>query len=295
MPGFRCVVVPTDFSTGARRALQRAAALPLGASCRIRVVHVMPIGADAVLVAMRRRMLDATVARMAGRKSGTRRACRVEGSLLFGQPHTEIIRFARSVDADLVVIGRKGAGQALRNTLGTTAARVVRLADVPVLIAGARSPRGPYKRPLVAAEIDPTVRRIIRLVRDVVGAGRLKSLDLVHAYHVPFEGFLSGGRSGRTSLHEQQVKANAERAVERLLQSLRDLNLRFNLQLEKGDARSAIYAVARRRRSDLIALGTHGRSGLAHALLGSVAEWVVSNATQDVLIARPVRFTFRMP
>jgi nucleotide-binding universal stress UspA family protein len=42
-----------------------------------------------------------------------------------------------------------------------------------------------------------------------------------------------------------------------------------------------------RRRSDLIAVGTHGRTGVAHALLGSVAEWVVRCAPCDVLVARP--------
>lgn len=295
MQEFRCVVVPTDFSTHARRAIERMARLPLAASCRLHVVHVLPAGASAELKANAAQVLDQLVARIAGRKTRTRRKRRVVGRLLEGQPHVEIIRYARSVDAELLVVGRKGAGRALRNALGTTVARIVQQAEIPVLIAGVRSPGGPYKRPLVAVEIDPTVRRIIQLVQKVVGAGRLKSLDLVHAYHVPFEGFLESGMSGHVSLHEQQVRENAEQAVAILLESLRDLNVKYNLRLVKGDARTAIFTEARRRRADLIALGTHGRSGIAHAMLGSVAEWVVSSVTQDVLIARPVRFTFRLP
>jgi nucleotide-binding universal stress UspA family protein len=44
--------------------------------------------------------------------------------------------------------------------------------------------------------------------------------------------------------------------------------------------------VAVQHDADLLALGTHGRSGLAHALLGSVAEAVIHAASCDVLVAR---------
>ena len=47
--------------------------------------------------------------------------------------------------------------------------------------------------------------------------------------------------------------------------------------------------------ADLIAIGTHGRAGIAHFLLGSVAEWVLTSAPCDVLVARPIRFSFKLP
>jgi nucleotide-binding universal stress UspA family protein len=46
---------------------------------------------------------------------------------------------------------------------------------------------------------------------------------------------------------------------------------------------------------DLIVLGTHGRSGLSHMLLGSVAEKVVRKAPCAVLTVRPPDHTFEMP
>jgi nucleotide-binding universal stress UspA family protein len=54
--------------------------------------------------------------------------------------------------------------------------------------------------------------------------------------------------------------------------------------LEVGDARAVIAEIATRLGADLIVMGTHGRSGLAHALLGSVAERVVQHAHCPVLI-----------
>jgi nucleotide-binding universal stress UspA family protein len=52
---------------------------------------------------------------------------------------------------------------------------------------------------------------------------------------------------------------------------------------------------AARRRADLIVLGTHERSGVSHALIGSVAEFVVTEATCDVAITRPMRYSFELP
>lgn len=46
---------------------------------------------------------------------------------------------------------------------------------------------------------------------------------------------------------------------------------------------------------DLIIMGTHGRSGLAHALVGSVAERVVRKAPCPVLTVRPGEHEFVMP
>jgi nucleotide-binding universal stress UspA family protein len=65
--------------------------------------------------------------------------------------------------------------------------------------------------------------------------------------------------------------------------------------LRGGDARQVILDVAAERNADLVALGTHGRSGVAHVLLGSVAEAVIRAAGCDVLVARAVGLPFKLP
>ena len=56
-----------------------------------------------------------------------------------------------------------------------------------------------------------------------------------------------------------------------------------------------IIRYARENDVDLIVLGTHGRTGLAHVLLGSVAEKVVRKAPCPVLTVRPESHKFEMP
>jgi universal stress protein A len=57
-------------------------------------------------------------------------------------------------------------------------------------------------------------------------------------------------------------------------------------RLEAGDVDSVILQVAKAERYDLIVMGTHGRTGLAHLLMGSVAENVVRHAPCPVLTVR---------
>jgi nucleotide-binding universal stress UspA family protein len=56
-----------------------------------------------------------------------------------------------------------------------------------------------------------------------------------------------------------------------------------------------VVQYARDNAIDLIVIGTHGRTGLTHMLLGSVAERVVRKAPCPVLTVRPPDHTFKMP
>jgi universal stress protein A len=63
----------------------------------------------------------------------------------------------------------------------------------------------------------------------------------------------------------------------------------------EGSPKVEIIGYARKHKIDLIVLATHGRSGLAHVLMGSVAEAVVRTAPCPVLTVRPEGHQFVMP
>lgn len=74
--------------------------------------------------------------------------------------------------------------------------------------------------------------------------------------------------------------------VEKTVELLRGKGLKATGSIEDGDPKSKILEVARDLRADLIVLGSHGRKGLEHFLMGSVSEAVAQHAHCSVEIVR---------
>jgi nucleotide-binding universal stress UspA family protein len=63
----------------------------------------------------------------------------------------------------------------------------------------------------------------------------------------------------------------------------------------RGIPFAEIISIAKKNKVDMIVMGSHGRTGIAHILLGSVSEKVVRKAPCPVLIVRQSGHKFAMP
>jgi len=84
-----------------------------------------------------------------------------------------------------------------------------------------------------------------------------------------------------------------DRLVERSVQALKELAATLRLpagsvtfRVERGRASTEIVRVAQEEKADVIVIGTHGYTGMAHVLLGSTAERVIRKAPCPVLTVR---------
>ncbi|MGZ5915291.1 MAG: universal stress protein [Hyphomicrobium sp.] len=59
--------------------------------------------------------------------------------------------------------------------------------------------------------------------------------------------------------------------------------------VEHGWPEDVILHAVEESKHDLVVIGTHARTGIGHAVLGSVAEWVLMEAPCDVLAVPPAR------
>ncbi|MGD0075051.1 MAG: universal stress protein [Candidatus Binataceae bacterium] len=87
----------------------------------------------------------------------------------------------------------------------------------------------------------------------------------------------------------------AQRELDRAVNRLRESGLKARSILRVGAAFVEIIAAAQAEAVDLVVLGTHGRSGLAHILIGSVAERVVRKCPCPVLTVRHPSYKFKHP
>jgi nucleotide-binding universal stress UspA family protein len=91
------------------------------------------------------------------------------------------------------------------------------------------------------------------------------------------------------------LTAEANTSMDRLLQAAQERNLTFHREVRVGVDFHEIIDYARVHQIDLIVMATHGRTGLAHALVGSVAEKVVRKAPCPVLTVKHPAMKFEMP
>jgi len=82
------------------------------------------------------------------------------------------------------------------------------------------------------------------------------------------------------------MRAEARKQLEALVAKARTASVRANALLLDGWPAEGILRAARSRRPDLVVIGTHGRTGLARAFLGSVAARVIATARCPVLTVR---------
>jgi universal stress protein A len=112
------------------------------------------------------------------------------------------------------------------------------------------------------------------------------TLHLVNVVGIPAMGVPELGVAVTSSMIDQLITEN-QTALDRIADARRDQVRIGQVLLKTGDARDSINQTAVEVDADLIVMGTHGRRGVARALLGSVAETVVRSAPCPVLTVRP--------
>jgi nucleotide-binding universal stress UspA family protein len=289
------VLVATDFSAAGTYAVGRAARLPISPGSTLTVLHVLRPGcapedrADAEFALGYAASVAADSVARVGRKGVD-----VFPHLTEGTPFVEIIRGARYGRNELIVVGRHGERTFRELLLGSTAERVIRKGDTSILVVASR-PAAQYQRPLVAVDCSDTSRRAVELAWRLAEPDE-RTLEVVHACAPILESALRRASVVGEAARQYHLEATrqARAAVETFL-AAGDATTPASIILREGDARQIILAVAAERDSDLLAIGTHGRSGLAHVLLGSVAEGVTRGAHCDVLVARAAGLPFKLP
>jgi nucleotide-binding universal stress UspA family protein len=113
------------------------------------------------------------------------------------------------------------------------------------------------------------------------------TLTLFHAYPVPGYTFPDGSFVASTKMLEELAEQAARHLEEwKALVAGTGLSA-VEAATAVGEPAYEIISYAKAQAVDLVVVGTHGRTGLTHALMGSVAERVVRKAPCPVLTVRP--------
>lgn len=213
-----------------------------------------------------------------------------EGASIFH----EICRLAQSIPVNLIVMPTHGHDGFKHVVLGSTAERIVQHAPCPVLIVrpqvgqgknGATTESANEREPTILVPIDfsPVSLHSLQYALAYAADAGAKVL-ILHTIDLQDE-FRNEGRGVyRLADFRQTARRDAERELHEFLEPAEFGDVPFEILIRTGKPAPEICRVAEHRGVDLIILGTHGRTGLKHLVMGSIAEHVVRSAAQSVLV-----------
>jgi universal stress protein A len=108
------------------------------------------------------------------------------------------------------------------------------------------------------------------------------SIDLLHSYRINYSGVMPYGADFPAAVYED-IRKHASSEMDKAQADVSDAGVSCQMHLSQEEPSHAIANAAEELGSDLIVMGTHGRTGLAHIALGSVAERTVRAAPCPVL------------
>lgn len=319
---YRSLLVPLDGSSLSEHALPFASAIARRSGAQLRLAHVhvpytanpifvegMPV-VDEALHSLRREHERAYLERLSARLVVEASIATTASILepLGAGTHAESIadtisRHATAIGADLIVVTTHGRGGMARFWLGSVTDALIHVSTVPLLLIP--SPDGapdfrhltPFRQILIpldgavlaehilehALALGAVMQATYTLLRVV------KPITLLHPapFTTPTDLDLDA-----TMQHQTEAQRYLQTIATRLQPDV--LDVRTQVVVAQQPA-AAILEQIREHQIDLVAIATHGQSGLARLLLGSVADKVIRGTEIPVLLYRPQEATAHPP
>lgn len=287
------LLVPLDGSTSAQMVLPYVVEIAARHNSEIMLVSVSESKATDVDF-LYRSYLEHTSEEMRSKLDyyGAKKV-KVHDHVLLGRPADEILRYAEDSDANLIIMASRGATSHGPWLLGNIAAKVLWAAKRPVLLI--KSPaRGE------AIERKSVLQRILlpldgsRIGEAAIPAAEALARPLA-AQLVLFQALepvyqVSAVPELNNPLIvlpvDEKMKAAARAYLDGVGKLLRNRGLAVTIIIEEGQPAERILDYAKSNAIDLIAMSTHGRSGIGRWVFGSVTDKVLHAGDTAVLVVR---------
>jgi nucleotide-binding universal stress UspA family protein len=274
------ILVPTDFSKPAAIATVVAADIAKKSGAELTLLHVIEeavgnslnvegqVSADAgweekiyniKLIEKGKKMMAKLI------EDPIFEGVRLKPELRVGTPYHGMNKIITEKKVDLVVMGTAGKSGLEHMILGSNTEKVVRTASCPVLTVHNKPATKEFKQIVYATSMDKDEEVFSRIVRSTQ-----KLYDsTIHLVRIN-----TPANFQRDFLVKKYMQDFAKR--------LQLKNYTINVFNDVSEEEGIIY-FADSVNADLVAMSTHGRTGFAHVLAGSIAEEVVSHSRRPVL------------
>jgi nucleotide-binding universal stress UspA family protein len=275
------ILVPTDFSKPAQIAIEVAADIARKANAEVTLLHIVEEATAGSFniegeVSSRAddwenkiftmRLIEKGKKQLAKAVDDLKAAgVKVRSELKIGAPFHGMRSLITEKNVDLVVMGTAGHTKLEESIIGSNTEKVVRHSDCPVLTVHRKPGNTDFKNIVYATSLskdEEIFSRVIRKTQQIYDS-------TVHLVRINTPGNF-------------QRDAIVKKAMADFAKKLQLKNYTINVFNDLTEEEGIIY-FADSINADLIAMATHGRTGFAHVLAGSIAEDVVSHSKRPVL------------
>lgn len=290
MPKSRPILIASDLSENSNRAASRAMQLGLAKDSPLIALNVIqeePLwwvikSGDLDPDELRRNLLREAIACLEDQARQAAKTLEVTPPEIvarsrMGRPAEVVAEMADNRDCSLIVLGAHGRHAVRDWFIGTTAEKIVRESNVPVLVARIE-PSHSYHRVVVAVDFSDSSAAALRAAARWAPTAQF---TLVHAYETWFESYIDAATYERIRQEQEDALHDRLREFAQANGITRDHEPDY--QVIAGHPGTAVVRAAIEAHADLTACGTLGATGLRRLLLGSVAQHILRESRSDVL------------
>ncbi len=289
---YKKMLVPLDGSELAEVVLPYAREVARGFDLELLLLHVCePTTAESRFMCRAYLERVAEIARQPSDK-----LVKVRGEVTSGHPAEEILNYAESAGADLILMATHGRSGLRRWVLGGTADKVLRAANVPVWLVRSGVPEAARERkagrrllvPLDGSRYAEAVLPHVRALAGQMSVGKTEIM-LVRVFEEPFV-TADYPRPDWQEHVERMIgrfREEAERYIEGVRENLTKEGLDARCEVLMGDPAGQIIDYARQSHPELIVMASHGASGLSRWEYGSIADKVLRGVETPVFMVHP--------
>lgn len=279
----RHILLATDLSAASDRAFDRAVLLAKQWNAALALCHVVEASSSHPIGIERRiRNVEAEMAELEQRGRAALKQS-VSRHILIGDPGDRVVAHALQIKSDFVVTGPAHSRISGEKLLGSTAARILRNAHVPVLAVRRRG-LDPYEHVAVSVDFSTVSRDAVDIARALFPAA---TVTLVHALEVDPDWSEPDPRKSINDV-EAAERAKAQHIAEQEMTSLIGSAAgKVRPVIVEGPPGAVVAGYVEKERPDVVVTGTYGMAGARAGEIGSTAEMLLTTLSCDVLAIRP--------
>ncbi|MFT6076841.1 MAG: nucleotide-binding universal stress UspA family protein [Myxococcota bacterium] len=272
------ILVATDLSAGADRAVLRAVKLAQEFEAKLTIAHVINGKMKKSVIENAKNSAEEEINFCI--KEIKIKDLKIEIKICVGNAYAEILNLIEKTNPDLIVLGLHSHVDNDHHIIGSVTERLMRNSHKPLLIVKDRFEKK-YQDILSAIDFNVHSKKSLEVAFKLFGDSKF---HLLHSYEIPFLGFAQEGGIIEKGVADNSAKFLKEMADD-LLKNFKGKKPKIEKIVKKGYIMNVLNEEVKTINPGLLVIGTHKKHGIIDSIAISPTDDILINPPCDVLIA----------